>query len=119
MAQATSSAWLELDVELRARLRDVLEEPRRPVTEAELRKLSEEGRACRLILGAELERLEARLGRLDGDPDSSLGAIADAFRRVHDFREHVEELDGLLSALEDRAREVRTGWQQQAVSRPR
>jgi hypothetical protein len=113
------SAWLELDVELRARLRDVLEEPRRPVTEAELRKLSEEGRACRLILGAELERLEGRLGKLDADPDSSLGEIANAFRRVHDFREHVEELDGLLAALEARAREVRTGWQRHVVDRPR
>jgi hypothetical protein len=38
---------------LRERLRDVLEEPQRPVTEAELRKLSDEGRACRLLLGAE------------------------------------------------------------------
>ena len=119
MAQATSSAWLELDVELRARLRDVLEEPMRPVTEAELRKLTEEGQACRLILGAELERLEGRLAKLDSDPDSSLGEIAETFRRVHGFREHVQGLDGLMSALEDRAREVRTGWQLQAVSRPR
>ena len=112
------SAWLELDVELRVRLRDVLEEPRRPVTEADLRKLSEEGRACRLILGAELERLEGRLGKLDADPASSLGAIADAFRRVHDLRAHVGELDELLSALADRARDVRTGWQRQLVDRP-
>jgi hypothetical protein len=113
------SAWLELDVDLRQRLRDVLEEPPRPVTEAELRKLTEEGRACRLILGAELERLEGRLGKLDADPNSSLGEIAETFRRVHDFREHVGELDELLSALESRAREVRTGWQRQVVDRPR
>lgn len=113
------SAWLELDAELRVRLRDVLEEPRRPVTEADLRKLSDEGRACRLILGAELERLERRLGELDADPASSLGAIADAFRRVHDLRAHVAELDELLSSLEDRAREVRTSWQRQVVDRPR
>jgi chromosome segregation ATPase len=112
------SAWLELDVELKERLRDVLEEPRRSVTEAELRKLLEEGRACRLILGAELERLEGRLGKLDSDPASSLGEIANAFRRVHDFRVHVEELDRLLTALDDRAREVRTSWQRQVVDRP-
>jgi hypothetical protein len=116
---STPSAWLELDVELRHRLQAVLEEPRRPVTEADLRKLSDEGRACRLILGAELDRLEARLAELDDDPDSSLGEIANAFRRVHDFRAHVEELDGLLSALEDRAREVRSSWQRQVVDRPR
>jgi hypothetical protein len=112
------SAWLELDSDLRVRLRDVLEEPQRPVTEAELRKLSDEGRACRLLLGAELERLERRLGGLDSDPTSSLGAIADAFRRVHDFRAHVEGLDGLLSALDDRAREARTSWRRQMVDRP-
>jgi hypothetical protein len=37
-----------------------------------------------------------------------LGAIAPAFRRVHDFRAHLAELDRLLSALNDRARQVRT-----------
>jgi hypothetical protein len=104
-------------VDLRRRLRDVLAEPRRPLTEAELRKLTEEGRACRLILGAELERLEGRLGKLDADPAASLGEIAEAFRRVHDFRKHVGELDELLSALEDRAREVRTTWRQQVADR--
>jgi hypothetical protein len=105
-----AEAWLELDTALKEQLRKVLEDPQRPVTEAELRKLSEEGRACTLILGAELERLEQRLAELDRDPASPLGAIANAFRRVHDFRVHLEELDGLLSALEGRAREVRTSW---------
>jgi hypothetical protein len=102
--------WLELDTALKERLRRVLEDPQRRVTEAELRKLSEEGRACTLILGAELERLERRLAEFDGDPASSLGAIAEAFRRVHDFRLHLDELGELLSALEDRAREARTSW---------
>jgi hypothetical protein len=103
-------AWLELDTVLKERIRTVLENPQRPVTEAELRKLSEEGRACTLILGAELERLQHRLAELDADPASPFGAIAPAFRRVHDFRAHLEELDGLLSALKDRAREVRVSW---------
>ena len=102
--------WLELDTVLKERLRSVLDDPQDRVTEAELRKLSEEGRACTLILGAELQRLEQRLAELDGDPASSLGSIADAYRRVHDFRAHVEELDGLLFALEGRARKVRTSW---------
>jgi hypothetical protein len=101
-------AWLELDVTLKQRIRVVLEDPQRLVTEAELRKLSEEGRALTLILGAELERLEHRLGELDADPVSPLSAVAGAFRRVHEFREHVGELNGLLSALDDRARQVRT-----------
>jgi hypothetical protein len=111
------SAWLELDADLRERLRDVLKEPRRPVTETELRKLSDEGRACRLLLGAELERLEERLGGLDADPGSSLGEIAEAFRRVHEFRGHVDELDGLMAALDGRAREVRSSWAQTAGAR--
>ena len=102
--------WLELDTALRQRLRAVLDNPQRPVTEAEFRKLSGDGRAYTLILRAELERLEQRLDELDGDPDSSLGAIADSFRRVNEFRDHVDELEGLLSALENRAREVRTSW---------
>ena len=102
--------WLELDTALRQRLRAVLDNPKRPVTEAELRKLSEEGRACTLILHAELDRLEHRLAELDGDPDSSLGAIAASFRRVREFRSHLDELDGLLAALDGRAREVRGSW---------
>jgi hypothetical protein len=101
---------LELDTVLKERLHNVLDDPQRPVTEAELRKLSEEGRACTLILRADLERLERQLAALDSDPASPLGAIATAFRRVHDFRLHLEELDGLLSALEGRAREARTSW---------
>lgn len=103
-------AWLELDTALKERIRIVLKDPQRLVTEAELRKLAEEGRAYTLILGAELERLEHRLAELDADPVSPLGAIAPAFRRVQDFRAHFAELNRLLAALDERAREVRTTW---------
>ena len=111
---------LELDAVLKERLHRVLDDPQRPVTEAELRRLSEEGRACTLILRAGLERLERQLAALDGDPASSLVAIATSFRRVHNFRTHLEELNGLLSALEDRAREARTSWllDESAPARP-
>ena len=61
-------AWLELDTALKVRLHEVLDDPDRPVTEAELRKLSEEGRACTLILGGELQRLEQRLADVHRDP---------------------------------------------------
>jgi hypothetical protein len=101
-------AWLELDTALKERICIVLADPQRLVTEAELRKLAEDGRAYRLILGAELERLQHRLAELDANPVSPLGEIAPAFRRVHDFRAHLAELERLLSALDDRAREVRT-----------
>jgi hypothetical protein len=101
-------AWLELDVTLKERIRVVLEDPERLVTEAELRKLSDEGNGMARILRAELGRLEERLAELDSVPDSPFGAIGPAYRRVHDFRDHLAELDGLLTALEDRARQVRT-----------
>ena len=112
-----AEAWLELDAILRERLRDVLREPPRPLTESELRRLLEEGRACMLILSGELDRLERRLAQLDGDPDTSFSALTDAFRRVNEFRAHVEELRDLLSALESRARDVRAAWQRQVVDR--
>ena len=112
-----AKAWLELDAVLRVRLRDVLREPPRPVTEAELRSLLDEGRACMLILSGELERLERRLAQLDGDPDTSVSALTDAFRRVNELRAHVEELRALLAALEMRAHEVRATWQRQIVDR--
>jgi hypothetical protein len=102
--------WLELDTALRERLRSVLDEPERPVTEAELRKLAEEGRAYTLILRAELGRLEQRLAEIDSDPAIPLTTVADGFRRVHDFRGHLEGLHDLLTALDARAREVRTSW---------
>jgi hypothetical protein len=103
-------AWLELDTTLKERIRTVLGDPQRLVTEAELRKLADAGRAYSMILGAELERLEHRLAEVDTAPDSPLGAFAATYRRVHDFREHVAELDGLLSELDDRARAMRTSW---------
>ena len=111
-------AWLELDVTLKERIRTVLDDPERLVTEAELRKLSEEGRGLTLILRAELQRLERRLGELDADPVTSLSAIGPAFRRVGDFREHLAELESLLSALDARAREVRTSRLSSSVLRP-
>lgn len=103
-------AWLELDTTLKEQIRVVLADRERLVTEAELRKLAEDGHAYSRILSAELARLEQRLDELDADPASPLGAIGPAYRRVHDFRDHLAELDGLLAALDDRAREVRTSW---------
>lgn len=97
-----------LDSALKERLRAVLD--RQPVTEAELRKLSEEGRACELILGAELEQGEHRLAELASDPTSSLAEIADTFRRVHELRPDLDELRTLLAELQVRSREFRASW---------
>jgi len=109
--------WLELDAVLRGRLREVLGEPPPPLTETELRSLLEEGRACMLILGGELGRLEGRLAQLDADPNTSFSALTDALRRATELRAHVEQLRALLSALELRARDVRASWRRQVVDR--
>lgn len=97
-----------LDAALKERLRAVLD--RQPVTEAELRKLAEEGDACARILGAQLARDEQRLGDLAADPASSLSDIASTLRAVNELRPDVEELETLLAGLEGRARELRGSW---------
>ena len=97
-----------LDSALKERLRAVLED--RPVTEAELRKLAEEGHACRLIMAGELRRNEARVVELDSDEASSLAEIAACLRRVNELRPDLGELDALLGDLEARAREFRASW---------
>jgi chromosome segregation ATPase len=97
-----------LDSALKEQLRAVV--GNRPATEAELRKLSEQGRACELILGAQLERSERRLERLSADPTSSLADIAAALRTVNELRPDLDELHGLLADLQGRAREFRARW---------
>ena len=97
-----------LDSALKDRVRAVL--AAQPVTEAELRKLSEEGRACELILSAQLERAERALAQLSADPASSLGDIAATLRDVNELRPDLEELQSLLGELEERARAFRASW---------
>jgi hypothetical protein len=101
--------WLELDAVLKARLRAALA-AQRPATESELRKLTEEARACSLMLGAELTRGEARLARLDADPASPLTEIGATFREVGELRRDLDELHSLLADLEERARATRAAW---------
>lgn len=80
------------------------------MTEAELRKLAEEGRACELILGGQLQRSEQRLEALASDPTSSLTDIAEALREVNELRPDLDELEALLGELQERARESRARW---------
>ena len=102
--------WFEetLDSALKERVRAVLDQ--QPVTEAELRKLSEEGRACLLILNAQLARNERLLAELSSDPSSSLAETAAALRQVNELRPDVEELETLLAELQERARKYRATW---------
>jgi hypothetical protein len=97
-----------IDSAFKARVRAVLDG--RPVTEAELRKLFEEGRACALILDGQLEKGERLLGELASDPESSIADLAAAFRRVTELRPDLDELDDLVAELDKRAREFRTSW---------
>jgi sirohydrochlorin ferrochelatase len=97
-----------LDSALKERLRAVLDS--RPVTEAELRKLFEEGQACALILGGQLEKEECRLAQLSSDPASDLAEMADALRGVNELRPDLAELQELLEQLGPRAREFRASW---------
>ena len=94
-----------LDFALEARLRAVLDD--RSVTESVLRKLTEQGAACALILDARLERHERRLTELSSDPASSLAAIAAEVRSINELKPDLEELHGLLDALNAHARELR------------
>jgi hypothetical protein len=97
-----------LDSALKERLRAVLGDGR--VTEAELRKLFDEGRACALILRGQLEKEERRLAALAAEPASDFAEIARALRRVGELRPGLSELDELLEQLRVRAREFRASW---------
>ena len=101
MAETLTSA-------LKERLRGVLDE--QPVTEADLRRLSEEGRACALILESLLERDEKRLVELGSDPASSLADAAAALRDAKEIRPDLDELQTLLSELQAHARKFRASW---------
>jgi hypothetical protein len=97
-----------LDSALKRELRAVLD--RRPVTEAELRRLFEEGRACALILAGQLEKAEERLARLGADPAAPFTELAATLRSVNELRPDLEELHRLLGALDAQARELRAAW---------
>jgi hypothetical protein len=97
-----------LDFPLKEQLREVL--AGRPVTEAELRKLAEDGRAWTLILGGRLEHEQQRLAELASDPASSLTEYASVLRRVNELRPDLDELETLLGDLQARAREFRASW---------
>ena len=97
-----------LDSVLRERLRSVLDG--RPATEAELRKLIEEGCACALLLHGQLERNEARLVELSADPETSLTDLASALKETQAIRPQLDELESILGELQERARQARRSW---------
>jgi hypothetical protein len=98
----------QLDSVLKERLRAVVDGER--VTEAELRRLMEEGGAWVRILRGQLKRSEQTLAEVAADPVSSLADVADAFRRLNELEPDLDELQALLAGLEQRARESRAAW---------
>jgi hypothetical protein len=96
---------IALDSALKARLREVLEQ--RPVTEAELRSLLDEGRVCAQLVRGRLERGEERLSELVADPGTPLADLADALRTVNDLRPRLSELESMLAEVRERAPELR------------
>jgi chromosome segregation ATPase len=97
-----------LDSDLKRRLREVLE--RDPITEAELRKVLDEGRVCASLVRSRLERGEQRLSELVADPETPLAELADALRVVNDLRPRLTELESTLAELRERAPEYRRSW---------
>jgi chromosome segregation ATPase len=97
-----------LDSDLKERLREVLD--RRPVTEAELRKLLDEGRVCAQLVRGRLERGEQRLADLVADPETALADLASALRTVHELRPRLSELESILGEVQERAPELRRSW---------
>ena len=97
-----------LDFALKERLREVLE--RQPVTEAELRKVLDEGRVCASLVRGRLERGEQRLAELVADPEAPLKDVAAALRVVNDLRPRLTELEATLAELRERAPEFRRSW---------
>ena len=97
-----------LDADLKQRLHEVL--ARRPVTEAELRKVLDEGRVCASLVRGRLERGEQRLSELVADPETPLAEVASALRVVNDLRPRLNELESTLAELQERAPEYRRSW---------
>jgi hypothetical protein len=96
------------DLALLERLREVL--GNKPVTETELRSLTEQADGLVRTLGAHIAGSEGRLAELAEDPDSSLKEIATELKRVEGLRPRLEEARSLLADLETHAREIRTSW---------
>lgn len=98
----------ELSDELLTRLRQIVSGG--TVTEAELRAVSDRAAGLARLLAAQVEGSEQRLGELSRDPESSLAETAAELRRVETLRPALLEVRGLLVALDQRARELRTEW---------
>ncbi len=97
-----------LELALRRRLAEVVAGA--AATEAELRRLAEQGEALSRGLQAAADSGEAHLEALATEPDASIAELASELRRVEGLRAELEALRPILSALDGRARELRGSW---------
>ena len=97
-----------LDSALTARLREVLSSD--SVTESELRELTDQAGGWLRALEAQVQARERKLTELTVEPGTGIGDLADQLRRVEALRPELDEVRGLVSALDDRARELRAAW---------
>jgi hypothetical protein len=97
-----------LNVALLSRLRDVLADE--PVTESELRSLSEQADGWVRALRGQVDATERRLDALVTDPSTSLTELAGELRRIEILLPALAEAHGLLAGLGVRARELRSAW---------
>ena len=97
-----------LESDLIDRLREVLS--RGDTTEAELRDLTDETDELVRELRAQARASERRIRMLNRDPASPIAEMADELRRVETLRPKLREARELAVRLDERARELRTGW---------
>jgi len=97
-----------LNAELLNRLRDVLADE--PVTEAELRALSEQADGWVRALRGQVDATERRLDALVGDPATPLSELAGELRRIDALLPALEEAAALLARLDVQARKLRSAW---------
>lgn len=98
----------KLDLALTTRLREVVSGA--PATESELRGLADQAGGWARATEAQLRAAEERLGKLNGDPASTLAEIADEVRRAESLTRELDEARSLIAGLEDRTRELRTAY---------
>ncbi len=112
MSEPAGSHEDTLELALRRRLAEVVAGA--GATEAELRSLAEQGDALVKGIEAAAEAGEARLAALASKPDASVAELASELRRVESLRAELDGLRPILSALFERARELRGGWLSQS-----
>lgn len=106
--RATLLTTEPLEFALIARLRQV--SGNSPATEAELRTLRDEADGWAMALRGQIDASERRLDAAVADPKASLTELAVELRRLETLRPQLTELQALLAHLDERSRELRTGW---------